>query len=163
MSVQDLQVIIGLEVHIQLTNLKTKLFCSCSNDYRGKEPNTYTCPICIGLPGSLPVINKRAIEFATRLAIALECEINGANLKLYLYSLNSHEYSLKLSIVPPFCFRKKASQFLCSQAPMTICRCAAMPVITEFVRLLNEALRRHIIWQNWSICQEKKEFLRNSP
>jgi aspartyl-tRNA(Asn)/glutamyl-tRNA(Gln) amidotransferase subunit B len=69
-------VIIGLEVHIQLTNLQTKLFCSCSNDYRGKEPNTHVCPICIGLPGSLPVINKRVIEFATRLAIALNCEIN---------------------------------------------------------------------------------------
>ena len=69
-------VIIGLEVHIQLTNLKTKLFCSCSNDYRGKEANSYVCPICIGLPGSLPVVNKKAVEFATRLAIALNCKIN---------------------------------------------------------------------------------------
>ena len=69
-------VIIGLEVHIQLTNLKTKFFCSCSTDYRGKEPNTYVCPICMGLPGSLPVINKKAIEFATRLAIGLNSNIN---------------------------------------------------------------------------------------
>ena len=69
-------VVIGLETHIQLTNLKTKLFCSCSNDYRGKEPNTYVCPICLGLPGSLPVINKGTIEFATRLALALGCKIN---------------------------------------------------------------------------------------
>ncbi|MFW9973041.1 MAG: Asp-tRNA(Asn)/Glu-tRNA(Gln) amidotransferase subunit GatB [Candidatus Odinarchaeota archaeon] len=76
MSEQIDDVVIGLEVHIQLTNLKTKLFCSCSNDYRGKEPNSYVCPICIGLPGSLPVINKKAIEFATRLAIALNCSIN---------------------------------------------------------------------------------------
>ncbi len=76
MSIQNNDVIIGLEVHIQLTNLKTKLFCSCSNDYRGKDPNTYVCPVCIGLPGSLPVINKKAINFATRLAIALNCEIN---------------------------------------------------------------------------------------
>ncbi len=70
------EVIIGLEVHIQLTNLKTKFFCSCNSDYRGVEPNTYICPICIGLPGSLPVINKKAIEFATRLALALDCDIN---------------------------------------------------------------------------------------
>ncbi|MFX1501125.1 MAG: Asp-tRNA(Asn)/Glu-tRNA(Gln) amidotransferase subunit GatB, partial [Promethearchaeota archaeon] len=76
MSIQNNDVIIGLEVHIQLTNLKTKLFCSCSNDYRGKDPNSHVCPVCIGLPGSLPVINKKAINFATRLAIALNCEIN---------------------------------------------------------------------------------------
>jgi aspartyl-tRNA(Asn)/glutamyl-tRNA(Gln) amidotransferase subunit B len=70
------EVMIGLEVHIQLSNLKTKLFCNCSNDYRGAEPNSHVCPICIGLPGTLPVINKKAIEFATRLAIALNCDIN---------------------------------------------------------------------------------------
>ncbi|MHA1803547.1 MAG: Asp-tRNA(Asn)/Glu-tRNA(Gln) amidotransferase subunit GatB [Promethearchaeota archaeon] len=69
-------VIIGLEVHVQLNNLKTKLFCSCSTDYRGKEPNTHVCPICLGLPGSLPVINEKAIEFATKVALALQCEIN---------------------------------------------------------------------------------------
>ncbi|MFX0028248.1 MAG: Asp-tRNA(Asn)/Glu-tRNA(Gln) amidotransferase subunit GatB [Candidatus Hermodarchaeota archaeon] len=69
-------VIIGLEVHIQLTNLKTKLFCSCNADYRGAEPNTHNCPICLGLPGSLPVINKKAIEYATRLALALDCSFN---------------------------------------------------------------------------------------
>lgn len=76
MSDQDKKVIIGLEVHIQLTNLKTKLFCSCSNDYRNAEPNTHVCPICLGLPGSLPVINEKTIDYATRLALALECNIN---------------------------------------------------------------------------------------
>jgi aspartyl-tRNA(Asn)/glutamyl-tRNA(Gln) amidotransferase subunit B len=70
------KIIIGLEVHIQLTNLKSKLFCGCNSDYRSAEPNTHNCPICLGLPGTLPVINKKAIEFATRLAIALECNIN---------------------------------------------------------------------------------------
>jgi aspartyl-tRNA(Asn)/glutamyl-tRNA(Gln) amidotransferase subunit B len=76
LSSQYNDVIIGLEVHIQLTNLKTKLFCSCNADYRGSEPNTHNCPICLGLPGSLPTINKKAIEFATRLALALNCQIN---------------------------------------------------------------------------------------
>ena len=76
MSSKYENVVIGLEVHIQLTNLKTKLFCSCNNDYRGKEPNTHVCPICLGLPGSLPVVNKNAVEFATRLALALGCDIN---------------------------------------------------------------------------------------
>jgi len=69
-------VIIGLEVHVQVTKLKTKLFCGCKADYRGAEPNSHNCPICLGLPGSLPVINKKAIEFATRLALALDCKIN---------------------------------------------------------------------------------------
>ncbi|MFX1355276.1 MAG: Asp-tRNA(Asn)/Glu-tRNA(Gln) amidotransferase subunit GatB, partial [Promethearchaeota archaeon] len=71
-----LDVIIGLEVHIQLTNLKTKLFCSCNSDYRDSEPNTHLCPTCIGLPGSLPVVNKMAVEYATKLALALNCQIN---------------------------------------------------------------------------------------
>ncbi|MBD3195663.1 MAG: Asp-tRNA(Asn)/Glu-tRNA(Gln) amidotransferase subunit GatB [Candidatus Lokiarchaeota archaeon] len=69
-------IIIGLEIHVQLTKLKTKLFCSCSSKYRGAEPNTYVCPICIGLPGSLPVLNEKAVEFAMKLAIALGCKIN---------------------------------------------------------------------------------------
>ncbi len=76
---ENLQSVIGLEVHIQLTNLKTKLFCGCKSNYQGAEPNTYTCPICLGLPGSLPVVNKKAIEFAIRLALALGSNINKSN------------------------------------------------------------------------------------
>lgn len=69
------EVVIGLEVHIQLMT-KAKMFCHCSTDYIGKEPNTNTCPVCLGLPGSLPVLNKKVLEFATRIALALNCEIN---------------------------------------------------------------------------------------
>lgn len=76
MKKDKFEVIIGLEIHVQLTNLKTKLFCSCSSDYRDAAPNSHVCPICLGLPGSLPVINKKAIEFATRMALALEAKIN---------------------------------------------------------------------------------------
>ena len=87
MNSQNNNVIIGLEVHIQLTNLKTKLFCSCSTNYRGTEPNTFVCPICIGLPGSLPVVNKKVVEFATRLALALDCKINH---KFWFFRKNYH-------------------------------------------------------------------------
>ncbi len=66
--------VIGLEVHCQL-DTATKLFCSCSTDYRNDGPNTHTCPICLGLPGSLPGINRKAVEFALRVAKALSCEV----------------------------------------------------------------------------------------
>ncbi|MCJ7657345.1 MAG: Asp-tRNA(Asn)/Glu-tRNA(Gln) amidotransferase subunit GatB [Candidatus Atribacteria bacterium] len=69
------EVVIGLEIHIQLMT-KTKMFCHCSTDYIGKEPNTNTCPVCLGLPGSLPVLNKKVLEFAIRTAVALNCRIN---------------------------------------------------------------------------------------
>ncbi len=73
---EKLKVKIGLEVHVQLTKLKTKLFCSCPSDYRGKPPNTYVCPVCLGLPGSLPKVNSKAIEYAVMVALALNCKIN---------------------------------------------------------------------------------------
>jgi len=64
---------IGLEIHCQLTNLESKLFCSCKANYRGFEPNTNICPVCIGLPGSLPRLNKKAVEKATMIAMSLNC------------------------------------------------------------------------------------------
>jgi len=67
---------IGLEIHAQLTTLKTKLFCGCSADYRRKPPNSSTCPVCLGLPGSLPVLNGKAVEFAVTAALALNCKVN---------------------------------------------------------------------------------------
>lgn len=67
--------LIGLEVHCQLTCLRTKLFCDCSADYRDKGPNTALCPVCLGLPGSLPVLNKRAVELAVMVASALNCKV----------------------------------------------------------------------------------------
>jgi aspartyl-tRNA(Asn)/glutamyl-tRNA(Gln) amidotransferase subunit B len=67
-------VVIGLEVHAQLTT-RTKMFCGCPTTF-GAAPNTQTCPICQGMPGTLPVVNRRAIEFGTRTALALNCRVN---------------------------------------------------------------------------------------
>ncbi|MEO1496642.1 MAG: Asp-tRNA(Asn)/Glu-tRNA(Gln) amidotransferase subunit GatB [Planctomycetota bacterium] len=67
------QTIIGLEVHVQLAT-KSKLFCGCATTF-GAEPNTQTCPVCLGLPGSLPVLNERAIDLAVETGVALNCTI----------------------------------------------------------------------------------------
>jgi len=70
----DFTTTIGLEVHCQLLT-QAKMFCRCSTDYIGKEPNTLVCPVCLGLPGSLPVLNQKVVELALRAALALHCQI----------------------------------------------------------------------------------------
>jgi len=69
----DREIIIGLETHVELKT-KSKIFCSCSAQFGG-EPNTNTCPRCLAMPGTLPVLNKQAVEFAMKAALALNCEI----------------------------------------------------------------------------------------
>ena len=69
-------VVIGLEVHSQLLT-KSKMFCGCSADYASDPPNTHVCPVCLGLPGSLPVINRQAIDFTIMTGLALNCEVGG--------------------------------------------------------------------------------------
>jgi len=66
--------VIGLEIHAQLKT-KTKIFCSCSTRF-GAPPNTHTCPVCLGMPGVLPVLNKRVVEYTLRMALATHCTIN---------------------------------------------------------------------------------------
>ena len=78
--------VIGLEVHVQLLTA-TKIFCSCSTRF-GAAPNTNVCPVCLGMPGALPVLNKKVVEFATLAAMALECRINETSIfarKNYFY------------------------------------------------------------------------------
>jgi aspartyl-tRNA(Asn)/glutamyl-tRNA(Gln) amidotransferase subunit B len=89
------QPVIGLEVHVQLLT-KTKAFCGCKNEYGG-EPNTHVCPVCLGLPGALPVLNKQAVEFAVLAAKAIGCEIRETSIfsrKNYFYPDSPKGYQI---------------------------------------------------------------------
>ncbi len=74
-SFMEFEPVIGLEVHAQLKT-KTKIFCACSTSF-GAPPNTHTCPVCLGMPGVLPVLNKKVVEYTLRMALATHCEIAG--------------------------------------------------------------------------------------
>ena len=74
MSRNSYEIVIGLEVHAELST-KTKIFCSCSTEFGG-EPNTHTCPICMAMPGTLPVLNEKVVEYAVKAGIATNCEIS---------------------------------------------------------------------------------------
>ncbi len=74
MSREDYEVIIGLEVHSELST-KTKIFCSCPTEF-GAAPNTHTCPICMAMPGTLPVLNEKVVEYAVKAGLATNCEIS---------------------------------------------------------------------------------------
>ena len=71
----NFETVIGLEVHAQLLT-KSKMYCRCSSDYASASPNTHVCPVCLGMPGVLPVINKRAVEYTMMTALALHCAIS---------------------------------------------------------------------------------------
>jgi len=89
------QPVIGLEVHVQLMT-ESKAFCGCVNKYGG-EPNTHTCPTCLGLPGALPVLNRKAVEFAVLAAKAIHCEIRERSIfarKNYFYPDNPKGYQI---------------------------------------------------------------------
>ena len=101
---KDYEVIIGLEVHAELKT-NTKMYCNCSTEF-GADPNTHCCPICTGMPGVLPVLNKKVVEFATKAGLATNCEISRfskQDRKNYFYpdlpkAFQTSQYDLPLCI-----------------------------------------------------------------
>ncbi len=94
------EMVVGLEVHTELLT-KSKLFCGCANNF-GSEPNTNICPVCLGLPGSLPVLNREAVEFAMRIGMALRCTIAPSTFhrKNYFYPDQSKDYQISQYDLP---------------------------------------------------------------
>ena len=94
------ELVVGMEVHTELLT-KSKLFCGCENHF-GSEPNTNICPICLGLPGSLPVLNKDAVELAMRIGMALNCTIAPSTFhrKNYFYPDQSKDYQISQYDLP---------------------------------------------------------------
>lgn len=98
---KEYETVIGLEVHVELAT-KTKIFCSCSTAF-GSAPNTHTCPVCTGMPGSLPVLNKQVVEYAMAVGVAMNCEINQYckfDRKNYFYPDNPQNYQISQLYLP---------------------------------------------------------------
>ena len=95
------ETVIGLEVHVELAT-KTKIFCSCSTEFGG-APNTHTCPVCTGMPGSLPVLNKKVVEYAVAVGLATNCTItqySKFDRKNYFYPDNPQNYQISQLYLP---------------------------------------------------------------
>jgi len=95
------ETVIGLEVHVELAT-KTKIFCGCSTAF-GAKPNTHVCPVCTGMPGSLPVLNKQVLEYAVAVGLALNCEVNRYSKfdrKNYFYPDNPQNYQISQLYLP---------------------------------------------------------------
>ncbi|MCR4989924.1 MAG: Asp-tRNA(Asn)/Glu-tRNA(Gln) amidotransferase subunit GatB [Lachnospiraceae bacterium] len=95
------ETVIGLEVHVELAT-KTKIFCGCSTAFGG-EPNTHTCPVCTGMPGSLPVLNKQVLEYAVAVGLASNCDITRYckfDRKNYFYPDNPQNYQISQLYLP---------------------------------------------------------------
>ena len=98
---KEYETVIGLEVHVELAT-KTKIFCGCSTEFGGR-PNSHTCPVCTGMPGSLPVLNKKVLEYAVAVGLATNCDITRYckfDRKNYFYPDNPQNYQISQLYLP---------------------------------------------------------------
>jgi len=122
----EYEIVIGLEVHAQLLT-KTKLFCGCTTPF-GAQPNTHGCPVCLGMPGSLPVLNRAAVEMAVRMGLALGCRINAKSIfarKHYFYPDLPKAYQI-------------------SQYELPVCEWGKLPIAVDGQELTIGITRVHI-------------------
>src|ERR1035437_2436062 len=105
MPLSDYEIIVGLEVHAELST-RSKIFCSCENRF-GADPNTLVCPVCLGLPGTLPTLNGKVVEYAVKAGLALHCPIAGFSKfdrKQYFYPDLDKAYQISQYDLP-ICFK----------------------------------------------------------
>ena len=98
---QEYDIVIGLEVHSELKT-NSKVFCSCKNQF-GQAPNTNCCPVCVGLPGALPVLNKKAVELVIKAGLTMGCQINDLAVferKNYFYPDLAKAYQISQLVRP---------------------------------------------------------------
>ena len=97
----EYEVIIGIEVHAELST-KTKIYCGCTTEFGG-DPNTHCCPVCTGMPGALPVLNEKVVEYAVKAGLAMNCEISKyskQDRKNYFYPDTPRNYQISQYDLP---------------------------------------------------------------
>ncbi len=134
---QQYETVIGLEVHVELAT-KTKIFCGCSTEFGG-SPNSHTCPVCLGMPGSLPVLNKKVVEYAIAIGLACGCDITEATVfdrKNYFYPDNPQNYQIS-QLYAPICRNGKV-RIVTEQGEKTI-RIHEMHMEEDAGKLIHDA------------------------
>ena len=122
------ETVIGLEVHAQLKT-NSKIFCSCSTRF-GVEPNENVCPVCSGMPGVLPVLNRKVVEYAAKMGLAIECEINRTSIfarKNYFYPDLPKGYQTS-QFELPICERGQSVMLPCVCVCVCVCMCMCVCV-----------------------------------
>ena len=95
------ETVIGLEVHVELSTA-TKIFCGCATEF-GSAPNTHICPVCTGMPGALPVLNRQVVDYALKIGLAANCKVNQYcrfDRKNYFYPDNPQNYQISQLYLP---------------------------------------------------------------